>query len=147
MTYEEIIAMIVNPDEVRPAIDAIIGDDTFVEGSSHYEVVEEAKAGLVNSINNMAEIYTQGTYRIPSNQEKAFKLFDLAAKYGHPSAIFNLAGCYFSGRGIPQNLKIAEELYQKAKKLDPSLKEIEWPSVPFATAHQLPSSSTSAPKP
>ncbi|MDF2691040.1 MAG: hypothetical protein K0S29_895 [Gammaproteobacteria bacterium] len=119
MNYEQVIAMKVDPKEIKDSLNTIIGSDSFVEGSTNYETVEEAKAGYINSINNMAVIYGQGTYNIPNNPFKAFQLFELAAKYHHPAAVFNLAGCYKSGEGIEKNLEKAKQLYQQALDLDP----------------------------
>ena len=63
------------------------------------------------------------------NVLKAFELYKLAADFGHPQAMYNLANMYYSGTGTVKNLKLAFSL---------SISSTTWfarsfvPSPPFA---------------
>ncbi|QLH35648.1 MAG: sel1 repeat family protein [Parachlamydiaceae bacterium] len=60
----------------------------------------------------LAEGYLNGKYELPLNEEKAFHLFQKAARANHPQGFENLVYCYSKGIGTPQDSKKPFQRYK-----------------------------------
>lgn len=58
---------------------------------------------------------------VPVDLEKAFELFNRAAKLGNPEAMVAVAALYSAGKGTDKNMKAAFEWFRKAAELNYSL--------------------------
>ena len=68
------------------------------------------------SIFNLANCYNNGK-GVKQSFEKAFWLYQEAARLNNVKAMFNVALCYKNGKGVKQNLEKAFEWYKKSSAL------------------------------
>lgn len=75
----------------------------------------------------LGKCYYSG-FGVPKNPQKAFTLFMEAVELDDDSeAMYLISRCYRLGRGVPQNLKLADEWLEKAKNAkDPSAMRISF---------------------
>ncbi|MDB6150742.1 MAG: sodium-type flagellar motor component [Chthoniobacter sp.] len=76
---------------------------------------EAAAAGQLDAMNQMGQYYAAGR-GLPQDSVAAAGWYRLATDYGHSGGAAALALCYFDGRGVRQNDRLATELASKAAR-------------------------------
>ena len=69
---------------------------------------------IMHYIEGMRLLSNKGAMNKQTNREKAFKHFQIIAKFNHPDAEFRLGRMYHQGIGTKKNEKAAFEWYKKA---------------------------------
>ena len=67
-----------------------------------------------DQINTLACRYMDGCRNLPRDREKAVTLYRMAAEKGDSLAEYNLGWCYYEGKGVEQNDRLATEWYRKS---------------------------------
>ena len=80
-----------------------------------------ADAGNVQTMLSLGGLYLVGSDAAPQNDQDAARWFQKAAGLKNPSAMYNLAGLYEEGRGVPRDADKARQLYQEAAALGNAL--------------------------
>jgi TPR repeat protein len=70
-----------------------------------------AEKGFVPSMVNLGFVYRSGKY---GNTNEAFHWFSLAADRGNADAEAQVGNCYFTGRGVGQDYRMAAKWYRRA---------------------------------
>lgn len=80
------------------------------------ELHKLAKRGHAKSINLMGYLYDQEPKLIATNSKAAAQYWAISAKAGDSVAMYNLGILYLNGRGVPQNLATAQQLFTMASQ-------------------------------
>lgn len=115
----------INVAEIHRKVKEFLGDVTlWCDKESTKTIFDEVKIcasnGDAECMNVMGLFYTKGILVEKSNKE-AFTWFRLAAEYGFPNAIRNLALLYARGHGTEKNRSLAIEIINSIKECDASL--------------------------
>ena len=78
----------------------------------------------------LGEIYEQGLYNIPKDEEKALKLYKQFIQqedkfYHSEEVLYRIVQMYIKGRGTEQNLKQAKKYLSKISKYSQEYKELK----------------------
>lgn len=80
-----------------------------------FELLQKAYAeGSREATYAIGTWYFFGSYDLPTDQKKGFKLFKEAAEQNYPNALYDLAVCYEKGIPCKKNRKKAFACYLKA---------------------------------
>lgn len=108
-----------------------IGDYFFGDGSDADDMKKEnaetqeeyiarmekqAQEGDLKTQKALAYVYLYGKNGFPSDKQKAFTYYEMAAEQGDSTALNNLGSLYFNGIGVPVNYKKAIDLFEDAAK-------------------------------
>lgn len=93
-------------DNGHATAQAIIGFQEIIKGNSEVGVEYWEKAstgGNLKAMNDLAELYHDGSMGVPMNKPRALELFKKAADAGYPEAMVSLGVCYSKGDGVAQD--------------------------------------------
>ena len=85
---------------------------------THKEIVERAKKRMelndANAIYVLGICYLGGQFSVAQNTAKALDLYHQAGELGCSDAYFDIAKCYYNGRGVERDQKKAKHYYELA---------------------------------
>ncbi len=115
----------INVEEIHRKVKEFFGDITiWRDKESAKAIFNEVKIcasnGDAECMNVMGLFYTKSIL-VEKNNKEAFTWFKLAAEYGFPNAIRNLALMYARGLGVERNMSLAIETTNRLKECDASL--------------------------
>ncbi|MBR5675584.1 MAG: sel1 repeat family protein [Neisseriaceae bacterium] len=91
---------------------------------------KSANKGFIDAVLLLGEIYEQGLYNIPKDEEKALKLYkqfiqNEDAFYKSEEVLYRIVKMYIEARGTEQNLKQAKKYLSKISKYSKEYKELK----------------------
>lgn len=75
---------------------------------------EEASKRYDREIFLLGKNYYQGSNGVEKSYGKAVELWDILAKRGNPLSQYNVALCYYNGKGVEKDINKAKEYLEKA---------------------------------
>jgi TPR repeat protein len=66
---------------------------------------------------SLGGMYLFGSDAVPQSDDEAVRWFQKAADLKNPAGLYDLAGLYEKGQGVPRSIEKAKQLYQESAAL------------------------------
>ena len=75
---------------------------------------KRVEVGDATAMYNLGCCFSEGSYGLPRDHDKALELWQQAGELGSADAYFNIGNTYYNGRGVERDEKKANQYYELA---------------------------------